>query len=282
MGRLTAGCTKTWRIPMTALSLRAIPAARRASALYCAVHGSGTPLLLIHGLGASGAVFQPLLPALAARYKLIIPDLRGHGHSRCLPGPDSLDRMADDIVTLLDMLRVPACLVLGHATGAAVAQQLARACPERVRGLALVCGYARNAWTLREQIESRLRPELFRLIGARGVSTLAGWRSTSEDESEFVHQIVAANNGQRVAEVARALHTFDSRPWLRELACPTLVVAGEADATTPPRHAHELAHGLPAAQLHVLPRAGHWLLKTHTAALLDIVLPWLAEREGAA
>ncbi len=266
---------------MTAFSPRTIPAVRRASALYCAVHGSGTPLLLVHGLGASGAVFQPLLPALSARYKVIIPDLRGHGHSRCLPGPDNIERMAADIVNLLDMLRASSCLVLGYATGGAVAQQLAHACPERVRGMALVCSYARSACTLREQIESRLRPELFRLLGAGGVGTLAGWRGASSDDSTFVHEVFAANSGQRVAAVARGLLAFDSRPWLHELACPALVVAGDSDAITPLRHARELAEGLPNADLRVIPRAGHWLVKTHAAGLLDIVLPWLAEQESA-
>jgi len=82
--------TDNWRTIMTTLAPRAISASRRASALYCNVYGSGTPLLLVHGLGTSGAVFQSLLPALSARYQVIVPDLRGHRHSRCLPGPDSV------------------------------------------------------------------------------------------------------------------------------------------------------------------------------------------------
>jgi 3-oxoadipate enol-lactonase len=266
---------------MTTPALRAIPASRRASALYCTIHGSGTPLLLVHGISVSGAVFQPLLPALAARYRVIVPDLRGHGHSRCLPGPDSIGRLAADVENLLDLLGIPACFMLGYATGGAVVQQVARDYPARVRGLALVCSYARSAATLREQIESRLRPELFRLIGMRGMGALAARRAPAGD-SAFVRDIIAANHGQRVAPVARALLSFDSRPWLHELTCPTLVVAGEADTTTPPHHARELASLIPNAQLQTIPRAGHWLVKTHADALLASVLPWLDEQEAAA
>src|SRR5262245_106152 len=137
----------------TTIAPRTIPAARRASALYCAVHGRGAPLLLVHGLGVSGGVFEPLIPALAARYQVIVPDLRGHGQSRRLPGPDSAERLASDIANLLDLLGVPPCFVLGYASGGAVAQQLTRSQPQRVRGLALVCAYARSATSIREQIE---------------------------------------------------------------------------------------------------------------------------------
>jgi pimeloyl-ACP methyl ester carboxylesterase len=265
---------------MTTLAPRAIPARRRTTALYCTTHGSGAPLLLVHGLGVSGAVFQPILPALAAHYRVIIPDLRGHGHSRCLPGPDSVERMAADIDDLLDLLGVQPCFMLGYATGGAVVQQIARAYPERVRALALVCSYARSAATLREQIECRLRPELYRLLGTRGVGALAARRAPARD-SAFVREMIAANHGQRVAPVARAVLSFDSRPWLRELVCPALVVGGEADTTNPPHHAHELASLIPNAQLRTLPRAGHWLVKTHADELLAVVLPWLAEQEAA-
>ena len=90
----------------TTLSPRAIPAARRASALYCATHGSGTPLLLVHGLGVSGAVFEPLLPTLSARYQTVVPDLRGHGQSRRLPSPDNIERLAADPATFIVGLEI--------------------------------------------------------------------------------------------------------------------------------------------------------------------------------
>lgn len=266
---------------MTTLAPRAISAARRASALYCGVHGTGTPLLLIHGLGACGTMFQPLLPRLSARYQTIVPDLRGHGNSRRLPGPDGVDRLAADVVNLLDILGVGSCFILGYANGGAVAQQIAREHPARVRGLALVCSYARGAATLREQIEARVRPELYRLLGSRGMSALAA-RQAPPAESAFVRGVLAANSGERVAPVARALLGFDSRAWLPQVRCPSLVVAGARDTSAPPHHARELARLLPNARLSVLPDAGHWLVKTHADELLGVVLPWLNEQEVAA
>jgi 3-oxoadipate enol-lactonase len=266
---------------MTTLAPRALSASRRASALYCGVYGSGAPLMLIHGLGASGAVFQPLLPTLAARYQVIVPDLRGHGHSHRLPGPDNIKRLAADIDDLLDLLGIRSCLMLGYASGGAVVQQVARDYSARVRALALVCAYARNAVTLREQIECRLRPELFRLLGTRGMGALAARRAPI-GASAFVRDVIGANHGQRVAPIARALLSFDSRAWLPELTCPALIIAGERDSITPPHHARELAQLIPQARLYTLAQAGHWLVQTHTDKLLEIVLPWLHEQEVAA
>jgi 3-oxoadipate enol-lactonase len=253
-------------------------ARRRASALYCAIHGRGTPLLLLHGIGATGAMFEPLIATLAARYQVLVPDLRGHGRSSCLPGPDSIARMAADLVDLLDLLHIPACYVLGYGTGGVVAQQLAHDHPQRVRGLALVCSYARRAATLREQIESRQRPELFRLLGARGMGVLAARRAPMSS-SGFVRDVVAANRGTRVAPAARALLSFDSRAWLSALACPAIIIAGARDSAATPQHARELAQALPNASLHMLPEAGHWLVKTHSEALLATLMPWLTAQE---
>ena len=95
--------------------------------------------------------------------------------------------------------------------------------------------------------------------------------------------VLARGSTSRIAAIARSLLDFDSRPWLSQITSPALVVAGAADTITPPRAARELADALLNAQLHIIPRAGHWLIKTHTAALLDLVMPWLDRcTEGAA
>lgn len=233
--------------------------ARRSSALYCATHGHGSPLVLIHGFGASGAVFDALIPALAARHTVIVPDLRGHGNSRRLPLADSVARLAADLDDLLDLLAAGPAFVLGHAGGAAVAQQLAKDYPARVRGLVLACACARGA-AARPGAVARLRGGLAGLLRDNGEH--AGGCSSGAGD--------------------RLLASFDSRPWLAQLRAPTLVVAGASDAVTPVQQARELAAALPHASLTVIPGAGHWLVETHPDRLLDVTLPWLQQQEVAA
>ncbi|HEU5013232.1 MAG TPA: alpha/beta hydrolase [Roseiflexaceae bacterium] len=252
---------------MTVSTLRALPLARRATALYCDVYGRGTPVLLLHDLGTNGSVFRPLVDALAEQYLVIVPDLRGHGHSSRLHGPNSVADMAADVRNLLDLLLIPACYVLGYGAGGAVAQQLAREEPNRVRGLMLVCSYARRSPALFGRLEGRLR---------RGLARVGTREAIARDSQNSPCDV------QRVAEVEHALEHFDSRAWLRSLHCPALVIAGEYDLAAPLQSARELAHGLADAQLAVVPKAGHSLLQTHADAVRDLVLAWLRARQEAA
>lgn len=251
---------------MTISTLRALPLARRATALYCDVYGRGTPVLLLHDLGTNGSVFRPLVDVLAEHYLVIVPDLRGHGHSSRLHGPNSVAHMAADVRNLLDLLLIPSCYVLGYGAGGAVAQQLAREEPDRVRGLMLVCSYARKAPALLGRLEGRLR---------RGLARVGKCEAAHDGQN-------SPRDVQQVAEVEHALEHFDSRPWLRSLHCPALVVAGECDLAAPLQSARELTQGLDHAQLAVVPKAGHSMLQTHADAVCDLVLPWLRARQEAA
>ena len=114
------------------------------SPLFVEQSGAGSPLLLIHGLMVSGVMYQGVVPALTTHYRVIVPDLRGHGRSGALGEPDSVEQLARDLAQLLDDLQVDSAHVLGYSQGSAVAQQFARDYPSRVRGLVLACTYAYN------------------------------------------------------------------------------------------------------------------------------------------
>jgi 3-oxoadipate enol-lactonase len=115
-------------------------------------HGAGPPLLLIHGMMISGDMFEPVVETLAARHRLIVPDLRGHGRSRRLPPPYTVAQLAADLAALLDDLGLASVDVLGYSQGGAVAQQLACDHPDRCRRLVLACTYAYNMATFRERL----------------------------------------------------------------------------------------------------------------------------------
>src|SRR5207248_4146971 len=99
-------------------------------------------LVLLHGLGVTGAMFDPILPALTPQHHVIVPDLRGHGRSEDLPGPYDVPQLAADVIGLLDRLGLQTVDVLGYSQGGAVAQYLAYTLPQRVRRLVLACTYA--------------------------------------------------------------------------------------------------------------------------------------------
>jgi pimeloyl-ACP methyl ester carboxylesterase len=255
--------------------------------VYFSERGAGPPLLLIHGLMASGEMFAPILDPLASRYRLIVPDLRGHGRSRGLGPPYSTAQMAADLSRLLDHLGVDATAVLGYSQGGAVAQQLALDDPRRCRRLVLACTYAFNMASLRERIEGRIVPLVINVIGmqrfARWVVSM-GLKQVSRERVALVARQIASQDREVMVAAWRSAMAFDSRPRLVEIRCPTLIVAGSNDAAVPLHHAQMLRAGIPGAQLVVIDGADHALLWVRPDEFVGIIERFLEAQgpDGAA
>jgi pimeloyl-ACP methyl ester carboxylesterase len=126
---------------------------RASNGIFFRIEGEGEPLLMLHGAMAAGAMFDPLIELLRDRFRMIIPDLRGHGKSGDLDGPYDVAALASDLDLVLAEARVNRCIVMGYSHGGAVAQQLAHTRPAAVSKLILACTYACNVSTLRERLE---------------------------------------------------------------------------------------------------------------------------------
>ncbi len=230
---------------MSVLSLRLPATARRASAVYCAVYGSGAPLVMIHGIGGSGTIFQPLVDEFSGNHQVIVPDLRGHGNSRRLPAADSIERLADDVGDVLALLRCGPCTVVGHAEGAAVALQLAQQQPEAVDALIL--------------LEPRLTAERER---ASGVSNMV---------RAFVGR--QAIGAPLAASATALLERFDCRQWIGAIQQPVLC-AMRADAGDTGR---ALVRRLRSHDQHVI-GAGEAALTPPARRLVVAMRAWLGRR----
>src|SRR5690606_41294833 len=103
--------------------------------LYYEVHGEGTPLVLIHGLGMPATTWYRQVPAFAARHQVIVLDNRGAGRSDQPYEGYSIHRMAQDVVELLDHRNIPRAHILGLPRGGLIAPALALSRPERLHGL---------------------------------------------------------------------------------------------------------------------------------------------------
>jgi pimeloyl-ACP methyl ester carboxylesterase len=253
-------------------------AERRApNGLYYRVTGRGTPLLLLHGLMASGLMFDPLVDLLRDDFRLVIPDLRGHGQSRAMSGPYDVAAMAGDLEAVLDDAGCVRANVLGYSHGGAVAQELARAHPHAVAKLFLVCTYACNVATMREFFEGLAMVSLLSVMSPRTVAGLmlrlgrSSMPGMTVEQIAWMTEIIGANDRQKMRAAAKGLLTFDSRPWLKDISVPTVVIAGAEDAAVPAHHFKTLMSGIPGAQGIVVPGAGHTLLWTHTEELAGLI-----------
>ncbi len=238
--------------------------------LYYEEHGSGEPLLLIQGFGGNTVAWGPLVPALAARYRVIAFDNRDAGRSGQAAQPYTIADMADDAARLLDALSIPSAHVLGASMGGMIAQELALRWPQKVRSLILACttcGGPRSAgW---DELCQRL--DLVRELrempapDSELVQQQLSWMFSPEFLAnptpafqEFILstlQYPAPLEGmKRQAEAIRRHDTYD---LLQQIAAPTLVIAGEDDPLILAENSRILAERIPNAQLILYPRLRH-------------------------
>src|SRR5205814_5365233 len=103
--------------------------------LYYESHGTGRPLVLLHGGLGSGEMFGPILPALSERHQVVVPDLQGHGRTADIDRPIDVKLMADDIAALIDQLGLEKPDIVGYSLGGGVALHTAAKYPAKVRRL---------------------------------------------------------------------------------------------------------------------------------------------------
>jgi pimeloyl-ACP methyl ester carboxylesterase len=261
-----------------------------SEALYFTERGSGSPLLLAHGLMMTGEMFAPVLDQFVANHRVIIPDLRGHGRSRALPPPYTARQLAADLAAVLQHLGVASTAVLGYSQGGAIAQQLALDWPQRCSRLVLGCTYAYNMATPREQLEGHVAPFLVRVLGPRRFAQIAvslGAKEFGKEGTKWLFDLIANQDRKPMVAAWKETMAFDSRTRLVEIACPTLIIAGAQDQAVPMHHAQMLHDGIRGSKLVVIEGAGHTLIWTHSDEFVRVTEEFLlssrvsAEDSGA-
>ena len=223
----------------------------------------GTPLLLITGIGAHLNMWGPMERTLGARH-LIAFDAPGTGESDRLRTPVRMDGLARIVAELLDVLEHDVVDVLGVSFGGAVAQQLAKSHPDRVRRL-ILCATSPGIIS----VPPRPLPALLLMTPARyyhpalfrfAMPRIAGGR-TARDKDVLGGQIRARLS--RPPDPLGYLHQlyavtgWTSVHWLHQLRQPTLVIAGDDDRAIPLTNARLMTRRIPNAELHVLHDGGH-------------------------
>lgn len=258
----------------------AISAAPASSELiYFTERGSGPSLLLVHGALFTGDMYAPVLDHFATRYRVIVPDLRGHGRSRGLPPPYMAAQHASDLSRLLDRLDIDSTAVLGYSQGGTFAQQLVLDYPRRCNRLVLACTYACNTVTAREKLEGNVSALLIQVLGMKRFAKFVVSQAMKQLDTEraaWAAGVIADQDGRLMVPALRGLVAFDSRRRLAEIRCPTLVVAGSNDEAVPIHHANMLHTGIPGSQVAIIEGADHALIWTHSYEFVRAVDEFLA------
>lgn len=230
--------------------------------MHFQARGTGPVVVLLHGLGSCADDWWLQFPALAARYRVVAPDLRGHGRTDKPPGPYTVPQMAEDVARLMEALGVDSAHIVGLSLGGAVAQAIAARHPRQVRSLTLVNTFARlrprhpaTWWNLLRRGTALLTGRLDRQaeVLARAMFPHPGQRGLRRAAVERLR----ANDPVAYRAAIWAALRFDGRDLLARIRAPTLVVAGAEDTTVDLPTKQELAAKIPGARLVIVPRSGH-------------------------
>lgn len=212
--------------------------------LYYSKVGQGSPVVLLHG-GLGNADYWGLqAKALAARHTVISVDSRGHGRSTRDARPYGYDLMADDVIALLDQLKIPRADFVGWSDGAILGLDLAMRYPQRV---GKVFAYAANTQTsgVKEGVENN---PTFAAYIERAGQEYTRLSPTPKEYPAFVEQIG---------------HMWASQPnWsdadLAKIKTPVLIVDGDHDEAIKREHTQYMAQAIPGAGLLILPNVSHF------------------------
>ncbi|MFD8009568.1 alpha/beta fold hydrolase [Streptomyces sp. NPDC058955] len=236
--------------------------------LYFEEHGSGEPLILLHGGLGAGEMFAPLVPALSESRRVILVDLQGHGRTADIDRPLRPELMADDIAALIKHLGLEEADLLGYSTGADVALRTAIQHPQAVRRLVVVSTPCRrDGW----------HPEVVAMMDQMSAQSADMMRQSPVHE---LYSRLAPRPEDWPVLVGKTAELkqqhYDWSAEVPAITAPTLLVFGDADSIRPAhmvefhallggglRDAGFDGSGRSSAQLAVLPGAGHYDILSH-------------------
>jgi 3-oxoadipate enol-lactonase len=239
----------------------------RGLKLHYEVVGSGPAILMIHGFTNHGLVWaQQIADLLHAGYRVVMPDLAGHGLSQVADQKTTVDELAQDMVNLLDHLAIDRTIVCGLSLGGMVAQYMAADYPTRVSALVVANSCvdstapdvvaANNSWI--EMFEKPNGPLLrMQTVWPQMLNERYRASPTADAFLASWKRINGKIPGSSFANVARGLQQFKSADRLKNIKIPSLVISGEFDRLFPPVVCKEIANLISGATFAVIGGAGH-------------------------
>ena len=265
---LPAGAAEPWEmLPPTPAPMpaeRSGQVSANGISIYYAVYGRGSPVILLHGGLANSDYWGNQIQALASHHSVIVMDSRGHGRSTRDLRPYGYDLMADDVVALMDALKVPRAEIVGWSDGGILGLDLAI----RHRGrVGKILAFAANTVTSGVKPDVEKNPTFAAFIERAG-HEYQSYSATPKQYDAFVEQI--------------SKMWADQPNWtdaqLKAITTPVLVVDGDHDEAIKREHIEYIAATIPGAGLLILPNTSHFAFLQDPALFNFAVLHFLGDR----
>jgi pimeloyl-ACP methyl ester carboxylesterase len=255
--------------------------------LKCRTEGSGSTIVLLHGVGGNHTVWNDVIPGLAKKFFVLAPDLRGHG--RTLAPSDSqftFAEMMGDVVRLLDDHGVSSAHLVGLSGGALLALRTTLDRPDRVRSLTMVSGAAytdshtravAERWT---ETYTKEGPDRFALRLLKDLY-YPDWIEANLDFADAVREQVKHQDFTPAVRWAKSMGSFDERSRIATVARPTLIVQAMDDAVVDASHGRILRQSIPGAKIRILAETGHLVPIERPQELVEAVTAFVQSVESS-
>jgi 3-oxoadipate enol-lactonase len=235
------------------------------------------PLVLSNSLGSTSEMWEPQVPALAERFRVIRYEHRGHGDAPVPPEPYDLEDLGADVLALMDRLGVDRADFCGLSLGGMVGMWLAINAPERIGRLVLLC----TSPMLSREHDWALRGRTVREQGTGAVADAVverwftpGYAADNPQVVAGMRAMVADTPSVGYAGCCGAIERMDLEPELGSIGAPTLVIAGTNDPATPPAHAERIVAGIADSRMELV-HAAHLANYERPAEVTRLILSHL-------
>lgn len=244
------------------------------------------PVVLIHGFPLNHTMWAPQIAALPDKHRVIAYDIRGHGESNVGGGQYTMDIFADDLIALLNHLKIEKAVLCGLSMGGYIALRALERHPERVSALVL-CDTRSEADS--DETKGK-RFSAVESIKEKGVPLFAeGFIKSAFAPETFINHpgvvqnvrgMILKNSSLGICSslLAMAFRT-DTTASLSQITIPTLIMVGENDQLTPPLASLSMQEKIPHARMYVIPGAGHLSNLENPTAFNQKLLSFLSEVE---
>ena len=227
-----------------------------------AIEGNGPWLTMSHSLACNITMWDPQMPVLTTKFKVLRFDTRGHGQSSAPAGEYTLEQLAGDVKGLLDSLQIKQTHWVGLSMGGMIGQAFALKYPGVFQSMVLADTTSRRPPDAAKMWGDRVQTAQTKGMDALVDSTLARWftepyRNSRKDVMAKIANDIRTTPVAGFVGCCHAISKVDYLDRLKEIKCPALVMVGEHDHGTPPEAARVIQQNLPGSELKILASAAH-------------------------
>jgi aminoacrylate hydrolase len=250
--------------------------------LYYERRGAGFPVVFVSGLNGAASYWREQVATFGKRFEVVLYDHRGVGQSDHSRVSYTVERIADDLVRLMDALGIERAHVVGHSAGGAVAQVLAIDHPQRLASVVIAASwtkadaYFRRLFALRKEILQRLGPASY-LQASSLLLYPAFWVARNNEKLRQLEAQALATFAPPEVAMSRidAVLAFDRTADLGRIRTPALIIAAQDDVVTPAYFSEDMARLIPGAEAKFFAQGGHCFTQVMAREFNQAVLPFL-------